>query len=248
MPLWAMLEPTGSTRTLEYRNTVSADRQSAVKFAHRFSQWVHNMDSVVKSETQQLEILLKKVGAWQTGHFLLTSGLHSNEYIQCQRLLQYPRYGMVFAEALLQRLRDAGITAKTVVGPALGAVHWEMLVALAIDKTALDGEPARGIFAERPDGTFEIRRGVELAPGEEVIVVEDVTTTGGSARDVVELVRKLGAKPVAVGTIIDRSGGTAKFDVPFFPLIRLNLATYQPDACPLCKEGTPLVKLGSKKK
>jgi orotate phosphoribosyltransferase len=205
------------------------------------------MDSVVNTDTQQLEILLKKVGAWQTGHFLLTSGLHSDQYIQCQKLLQYPRYGMVFAESLVETVRRQGLQVRTVVGPALGAVHWELFVAMAMDK-ALDGEPTRGIFAERPEGTFEIRRGIQIAAGEEVLVVEDVTTTGGSARDVVELVRKLGGKPVAVGTIIDRSGGKAVFDVPFFPLIKLNLATYSADECPMCAEGSPVVKLGSKKK
>jgi orotate phosphoribosyltransferase len=205
------------------------------------------MESVVRTDTQQLETLLRQVGAWQSGHFLLTSGLHSNEYIQCQKLLQYPRHGMVFADALVQSVHAAGVQVKTVVGPALGAVHWELLVSMALDKE-FSGEPARGIFAERPEGRFEIRRGIELTPGEEVLVVEDVTTTGGSVREVVELVRQMGAKPVAVGTIIDRSGGAAKFDIPFFSLIKLNLATYQPDSCPMCQAGSAVVKLGSKKK
>ena len=205
------------------------------------------MESTVETGKQQLESILKKVGAWQSGHFLLSSGLHSNEYIQCQKLLQYPRYGLLFADALVQKLKSDGINVRTVVGPALGAVHWEMLVSMALDKEA-GTDLARGLFAERPEGTFEIRRGVELEPNEEVLVVEDVTTTGGSAREVVELVRKLGAKPVAVGTIIDRSGGTVNFDVPFYPLVKLNLATYKPEECPLCAEGSQVVKLGSKKK
>lgn len=206
------------------------------------------MESVVTTDTQQLELLLKKVGAWQTGHFLLTSGLHSKEYVQCQKLLQYPRYGMVFAEALVAQVKAAGFAPTTVVGPALGAVHLEVMVALAMDKTGVEGEPCRGIFAERPEGKFEIRRGLQLSPGEEVLVVEDVTTTGGSAREVVELVKALGAKPVAVGAIIDRSGGKAQFDVPFISLIKMNIETYQPDACPMCASGDPVVKLGSKKK
>lgn len=208
------------------------------------------MESVVKADIHQLESLLRKVGAWQSGHFLLASGMHSSEYIQCQKLLQYPRYGMLFAEALVEQLSAAGIHARTVVGPALGAVHWELLVASALDKAdhKKHDEPVRGIFAERPEGKFEIRRGLELRKDEEVIVVEDVTTTGGSAREVVELVRQLGAKPVAVGTIIDRSGGTAKFDVPFFSLIKLNLENYAADACALCTDGKPLTKPGSKKK
>jgi orotate phosphoribosyltransferase len=192
---------------------------------------------------------LKEVGAWLSGHFLLASGLHSNEYIQCQKLLQFPRYGAAVAEGLAQMLKERGISAQTVVGPALGAVHWELLVAQALDK--LQGQPekpVRGVFAERPDGKFEIRRGIELEPGEPVVVVEDVTTTGGSARDVVQLVRALGAKPVAVGAIIDRSGGNAQFDVPFLSLVQLNLQSYKPEDCPMCKAGQPLVKPGSTKK
>lgn len=196
----------------------------------------------------EFETILKSVQAWQTGHFLLSSGMHSNEYIQCQKLLQYPRHGIAFAEAMVQRMLAGGIKPSAVVGPALGAVHWEAFVALALDR-ALLAEPVRGIFAERPDGTnFEIRRGVELKPGEKVFVVEDVTTTGGSAQKVVELVRKLGAEPIGVGTIIDRSGGKAKFDVPFVSLIQMSLQTYAPEDCPWCKEGSPVVKPGSTKK
>ena len=202
----------------------------------------------MNTKVDHLEPLLREVGAWQTGHFLLASGLHSKEYIQCQKLLQYPRHGMVFAEALVQQVLAAGLKPVTVVGPALGAVHWELLTALALDR-ALPGEAAiRGLFAERPEGKFEIRRGTDVKPGEKILVVEDVTTTGGSARQVVELVRHLGGEPLAVGTIIDRSGGTAKFDVPFYPLVKLNLETYESDACPMCRAGQPLVKPGSTKK
>lgn len=195
-----------------------------------------------------LESLLREVDAWQTGHFLLSSGLHSSEYVQCQKLLQYPRHGLVFAEALVQRILVAGLKPDVVVGPALGAVHWELLVALALDRAALQDVPIRGIFAERPDGKFEIRRGAALEVGEKVLVVEDVTTTGGSARQVVDLVRELGAEPIAVGAIIDRSGGIATFDVPFISLVQMDLATYKPEECPLCKSGQPLVKPGSTKK
>jgi orotate phosphoribosyltransferase len=199
-------------------------------------------------DTTTFEKILKDVAAWQSGHFLLASGLHSDEYFQCQKLLQYPRHGMKFAEALIKNVLAAGIEPETVVGPALGAVHLELLAALALDAARKPDKPVRGIFAERPEGTFEIRRGTALNPGEKVLVVEDVTTTGGSARDVVKLVRELGAEPVAVAAVVDRSGGTATFDVPFFPLLKLNMSTYKPDACPMCKDGKPLVKLGSTKK
>src|SRR5262249_18490767 len=153
----------------------------------------------MSTQVENFEAVLKQVGAWQSGHFLLASGLHSGEYLQCQKLLQYPRYGLDFAHALIKRVLAAGVTPEVVVGPALGAVHLELLAALALDEQTKPKEPTRGIFAERPEGKFEIRRGTELTPGQKVLVVEDVTTTGGSARDVVELVRKLGAQPVAVG-------------------------------------------------
>lgn len=200
-------------------------------------------------DDQKVSGLLRELGAWHTGHFLLASGLHSNQYLQCQRILQYPRHGMVLAQELARRILDAGLTPTAVVGPALGAVHWELLVAIALDK-AIEGEAIRAIFAERPDGKteFEIRRGVQLAPGEKVLVVEDVTTTGGSARKVVELVKQLGAEPIAVGAVVDRSGGTVDFGIPFFSLVKLNLETFAEPECPWCKEGMPLVKPGSSKK
>ncbi len=200
----------------------------------------------MESRVVEFENLLRDVGAWQSGHFLLASGLHSSQYVQCQKLLQYPRLGLIFAEGLVQRLLAAGLQPQSVVGPALGAVHWELLVALAFDR-AVGGEPVRGIFAERPDGKFEIRRGVEISAGEKVLVVEDVTTTGGSARQVVELVRSLGGVPIGVGAIIDRSGGTVKFDVPFVSLVNLSIESHEASQCPMCKEGIAIVKPGTSK-
>ena len=197
----------------------------------------------------RFEEILKDVGAWQSGHFLLSSGLHSDQYVQCQRVLQYPRFGLELAEGLVAKLAATGMSPQAVVGPALGAVHWELLVAQVFDRV-LAGAPVRAIFAERQEGMdrFTIRRGIELSPGEKILVVEDVTTTGGSAKKVVDLVRELGAEPLAVGAIVDRSGGVACFDLPFFSLIKMNLATYEPDDCPMCKQSQPLVKPGTTKK
>lgn len=201
----------------------------------------------METKVLDIESVMRDVGAWHTGHFLLSSGMHSDQYMQCQRLLQYPRHGLAVAELLVEKVLDAGLKPRTVAGPALGAVHWEVLVAMALDKALPAGEPVRGIFAERPDGEFEIRRGIEIQPGEEVLVVEDVTTTGGSARQVVELIRKLGGNPVAVGAIIDRSGGSVSFDVPFIKLLTLQLSNYQPEACVMCKAGLPVTKPGTTK-
>ncbi|MFA7338202.1 MAG: orotate phosphoribosyltransferase [Candidatus Obscuribacterales bacterium] len=210
-----------------------------------------------------VEALFKSVDAWQTGHFLLSSGLHSDQYMQCQRILQYPVHGMHLARALATKMLAAGIKPKAVVGPALGAVHLEVFMALAFNEilnssetTATTSEhhnsqdQVRAIFAERAENgkDFVIRRGIELAQGEEVIVVEDVTTTGGSAKRVVDLLTAMGAKTLAVGTIIDRSGGLAQFDQPFFALEQLNLKTYEADACPMCQAGSQPIKPGSSKK
>jgi orotate phosphoribosyltransferase len=200
----------------------------------------------------QVEELLKSVSAWQSGHFLLSSGLHSSEYMQCQRILQYPDYGQLLADELAKKIIAAGLSPQVVIGPALGAVHLEVFVAIALNKqlAKANGSQVRAVFAERAeDGTnFVIRRGIELSPGEKVLVVEDVTTTGGSAKRVVELVKKLGATPVGVAAIIDRSAGLAQFDLPFIKLITLEIKNFESAECPMCKEGGTAIKPGSSKK
>lgn len=228
------------------------------------------------TETQSIvKDVLKAVGAWRTGHFLLSSGLHSDQYVQCQRLMQYPRLGSFLADLLAKELVEHGFHPDAVVGPALGAVHWELFVAGAVERlklhdrasktngsgeyhlncdTVLDAiteanqkKMIKAIFAERPDGSqdFSIRRGIELEKGAKVVVVEDVTTTGGSARKVVELIKSMGCEPIAVGAIADRSGGKASFDVPFLSLVKLELQTYDPSDCPLCKSGSKAEKPGT---
>lgn len=200
------------------------------------------------------ENLLRSVGAWQTGHFLLTSGRHGKEYMQCQKVMQYPRYGLQLARLLAKQLSDAAIAPTVVAGPALGAIHWEVFVASAIEELFPTSEPIKAVFAERAGdqatdpNSFMIRRGIELSPKDKVLVVEDVTTTGGSARKVIELIRSLGAEPVAVGAIVDRSGSSIDFGIPFHKLITLNLETYEPEDCPLCKAGIKAIKPGSSKK
>ncbi len=202
-----------------------------------------------------IEELLKSVNAWQTGHFLLSSGLHSDQYMQCQKILQYPLHGMTLAKALSEKIASGNHQIQSVVGPALGAVHMEVFMALALNQQAgitssTTDKQVRAIFAERDAQTneFAIRRGVEIEPGERILVVEDVTTTGGSARKVIELLRALGAAPVAVAAIIDRSGGKATFDLPFYNLFSLELNTYEAAACPMCKAGTTAIKPGSNRK
>ncbi len=207
--------------------------------------------SAVKTKTP--EEILKSVDAWRNGHFLLTSGLHSSDYIQCQRVLQYPRHGLMLADIMAKQLIEATLIPQSVIGPALGAIHWEVMMAAALDKILPDHEPIRGLFAERvvddkgDPNSFALRRGLEISPGEKILVVEDVTTTGGSARKVVELVKALGGDPIAVAAIVDRSGGTIDFGIPFHKLITLNLASYAEPECPMCKDGNKAIKPGSSK-
>jgi len=203
------------------------------------------------SQTSSEEIL-RSVGALHTGHFLLTSGLHSDQYVQGQRVLQYPRYGTILAQRIVEQILQSGLKPTVVIGPALGAIHWEVFVGTALDKHT--SEPVRTMFAERATeagqdpNSFVLRRGMELHDTDRVVVVEDVCTTGGSAKKVVELVRALGASPVAVASIVDRSGGTIDFGLPFIKLITLKLQNYQQADCPMCKEGTKAIKPGSSKK
>lgn len=232
--------------------------------SHSYLKQVRYRSRALNTKEVSAEEILKSVNAWTTGHFLLSSGLHSDQYMQCQKVLQYPQHGLTLARALAAKIKAAGVTPQAVVGPALGAVHMEVFMAIALNEVfgkSAGGEAKeldassqiRAIFAEREGGSndFSIRRGVELAKDEKILVVEDVTTTGGSARKVVELVKSLGAAPVAVATIIDRSGGACNFndfDIPFFSLVSLNLKTFQAEDCPMCKEGSKAVKPGSSKK
>jgi orotate phosphoribosyltransferase len=200
----------------------------------------------MSSSVSKADNLLNEVGAVLSGHFLLTSGAHSDKYVQAQKLLQYPRYGLFLAQLLIDQVLDANIQPNVVIGPAMGAIHFEVMMAQALDHKLAD-KPIRGLFAERPNGYFELRRGMEIANGEKVLVVEDVTTTGGSVKQIIDLVHSLGGTPVAACTVIDRSGGNVSFGIPFFSLVKLAFSTYEPENCPLCQEGIPCIKPGSKK-
>ncbi|MCR3923403.1 MAG: orotate phosphoribosyltransferase [Firmicutes bacterium] len=189
------------------------------------------------SEERVLAVL-KETGVLLQGHFLLTSGRHSDRYLQCARVFQYPNHAAEFC----QSLAESFISAKPdlCIGPALGGVVIAYETARAL-KT-------RGLFAERDtEGTMTLRRGFIIEPGERVLVLEDVVTTGGSVREVIELVCALGGEVVGVGSIVDRSNGNVDFGVPYQALIRLDVESFAPTACPLCKEGTPAVKPGSRK-
>ncbi len=180
--------------------------------------------------------LYEKTGALMRGHFRLTSGLHSDVYLQSALVLQYPEHAAALGVALAEPFRAAGVT--TVLAPAIGGILVAHEVARALG--------ARALFSEREDGVMRLRRGFGLAAGERCVVVEDVITTGGSTREVMACVEHSGGVVVGVGSLIDRSGGTVALPVRRVALATLNAATYQPDACPLCKSGSTAIKPGSR--
>jgi orotate phosphoribosyltransferase len=180
--------------------------------------------------------LFRRSKALLEGHFRLSSGLHSPGYLQCALVLQYPREAEALGEALGALVRDLRVD--TVLSPALGGIVIGQEVARAIG--------ARALFAEREEGALKLRRGFTIAPGERVLVVEDVVTTGGSTRETMEVARGAGAEVLAASAIIDRSGGRADLGVPLFALAGLALPTYKPEECPLCASGVPVVKPGSR--
>ena len=180
--------------------------------------------------------MFRRVGALLEGHFRLTSGLHSSGYLQCALVLQHPREAEACGAALAERVQSLG--ARTVLSPALGGI--------VIGQEVGRGLNVRAIFAERQDGALTLRRGFTLSPGEKVLVVEDVVTTGGSTRETIELARAAGAEVVGAASIIDRSGGRLEIDVPYVSLAALTVPTYQPEACPMCLAGLPVVKPGSR--
>ncbi len=184
--------------------------------------------------------LFRTTGAYLNGHFRLTSGLHSPAYLQCALVLQYPGYAAQLGEVLADELRKlVPEPVGLVASPALGGVIIGHEVARALR--------ARFIFTERDENKKMIlRRGFTVRPGELALVVEDVVTTGGSTRDVVEALRAAGARPVAAGSIVDRSGGQADVGVPRVALMTLEVAAYDPAGCPLCAQGLPAVKPGSR--
>jgi orotate phosphoribosyltransferase len=190
--------------------------------------------------TADLLTLFKERGALLEGHYLLTSGLHSPRYLQCARVLMDPvlatRLGAELAAALGPLL--GGAVAGAVVAPALGGV----IVAHEVAR----GLGCRGLFTERQDGVMVLRRGFALEPQESVVVVEDVITTGGSTREVIQAVRGRGARVLAAGSIVDRSGGTVDLGVPRVSLLSLEVPTYPSEACPLCASGSKPEKPGSR--
>jgi orotate phosphoribosyltransferase len=180
--------------------------------------------------------LFRRSGALLEGHFRLTSGLHSPRYLQCALVLSQPASAEALARALAPEVAALGAT--VVLSPALGGIVIGHEVGRALG--------VRAIFAERQDGRLTLRRGFSLTPADRVLVVEDVVTTGGSTRETMEVARDAGAQVVGAASIVDRSGGQTELGVPYHALLPMSVPTYPPDACPLCAQGLPVVKPGSR--
>ena len=185
---------------------------------------------------EEIQEVLRSVGAIRSGHFRLTSGRHSDTYIQCARILEYPTLTMQLAEEAVAKLPD-DLQVDIVASPALGGILFGFAVAASLDATM--------IFSERVDGTMVFRRSFEVPEGARILVVEDVVTTGGSVKEVCDLVVAEGGDVVGVVTLIDR-GGDPLFDAPYYPLLRLESPSWEVEDCALCKQGVELTSPGSR--
>ena len=180
--------------------------------------------------------LFRESGALLDGHFRLTSGLHSDRYLQSALVLQYPEFSTALGAAIGERTQH--LDATVVLSPALGGIVIGQEVGRALG--------VRAIFAERQEGALMLRRGFALSSSDRVLIVEDVITTGGSTRETAQVAEDLGAHVVGAAAIIDRGSDPANVRLPLQALVRMDVPTYQPETCPLCARGTPVVKPGSR--
>ncbi|MBA7582693.1 Orotate phosphoribosyltransferase [subsurface metagenome] len=189
-------------------------------------------------KTEEVMKKFEQAGAIQKGHFKLTSGVHSDTYIQCAQVMQHPEFMHNLCSELGKKFRGDDID--VIVGPAIGGIVMAHVMARVL------GPWVRAIFTERENGKMTLRRSFEIKEGEKVLVVEDVTTTGSSVREVIDIVNSRQGKVVGVGVLIDRSGGKVDFGIKTKKLLTIDIKTYLPEECPLCKKGIPVVKPGSR--
>ena len=189
-------------------------------------------------KTEEVMKKFEQAGAIQKGHFKLTSGVHSDTYIQCAQVMQHPDFMHNLCSELGKKFRGDDID--VIVGPAIGGIIMAHVMARVL------GPWVRAIFTERENGKMTLRRSFEIIQGEKVLVVEDVTTTGSSVREVIDIVNSRQGKVVGVGVLIDRSGGKVDFRIKTEKLLTVDIKTYLPEECPLCKKGIPAVKPGSR--
>lgn len=180
--------------------------------------------------------MLKEAEVLLEGHFLLTSGRHSDRYMQCAKIFQNAKYSVPLCAELAEKYKNDNV--EVVIGPAIGAIQMAYEVGKQLG--------VKNIFAERENGEMTLRRGFTIEKGQRVLVVEDVVTTGGSVREVIDLVKENGGTVVGVGSIVDRTGGKIDFGVPYKSAFSMDITSYEADECPICKTGAPLVKPGSR--
>lgn len=189
-------------------------------------------------KTEEVMKKFEQAGAIQKGHFKLTSGVHSDTYIQCAQVMQHPEFMHNLCSELGKKFR--GDDVDVIVGPAIGGIIMAHVMARVL------GPWVRAIFTERENGKMTLRRSFKINQGEKVLVVEDVTTTGSSVREVMDIVKSRQGKVVGVGVLIDRSGGKVDFGIKTEKLLTVDIKTYLPEECPLCKKGIPVAKPGSR--
>jgi orotate phosphoribosyltransferase len=190
----------------------------------------------MKLPKEQILEIFRETKALLEGHFQLTSGMHSPQYFQCARVLQFPKYLHLLSGEIARHFEYNEV--EVVLSPAIGGI----VVGTEVGRML----GARTIFAERKDGKMELRRGFEILPGERVLVVEDVVTTGGSTKEVIDLVNLAKGNLVGTGCIVDRSNGKVQFDTKQFAVLQMEVVAHQPAECPMCKSGSAAIKPGSR--
>ena len=185
---------------------------------------------------EQVLDILKEAGVLLEGHFQLTSGKHSNKYLQCAKVFQNAKYSEILCRELAEKFKDDSV--ELVIGPAIGAIQMAYEVSRHTN--------TKNIFAERENGKMALRRNFEIKKGQRVLIVEDVVTTGGSVKEVIELVKENGGIVVGVGSLVDRTGGEIDFGTKFEAVISMKVEAFDPDNCPLCKQNITVVKPGSR--
>ena len=185
---------------------------------------------------EQIIDMLKEAQVLLEGHFLLTSGRHSDKYMQCAKIFQYAKYSEPLCRELAEQYKNDHID--VVIGPAVGAVQMAYEVGKQLG--------VKNIFAERENGVMTLRRGFTIEPGQRVLIVEDVVTTGGSVREVMQVVQDCGGVVAGIGSIVDRTGGSIDFGVPYKSAFSMDITSYEAEECPICETGAPLVKPGSR--
>ncbi len=180
--------------------------------------------------------IFEETGALRQGHFELTSGLHSTQYFQCAMVLQYPQYLQIFAEEIVEFYQDEEVD--VVISPAIGGIVVGQEVARQLN--------ARSIFTERENGKMTLRRGFDFRSHEKILICEDVITTGGSVKEIIEIIDAVNAYPVGVGVVVDRSDGSIDFNMPLVSAVQVKAITYKAKDCPLCLEKVPVTRPGSR--